>query len=83
MKKQKKYFQVIYDDKSYILVDVETDGPAIGKNSIFCFNWNITEAKSKTLREKKDAHARLIHTDGVDGFSETNLKKISDNIKCA
>ena len=65
----------MYDDKSYVLVDVETDGPAIGKNSIVCFNWNITEAKSKTLREKKDAHARLKHPDGVDGFNDSNLKK--------
>lgn len=55
---------------------------------------NITEIDAKSIREVGfdvihnpskgigDSHARLIHPDGADGFSETNLKKVSDKFKC-
>ena len=55
---------------------------------------NIAEIDAKSIREAGfdvidnptksigDAHARLIHPDGADGFSNSNLKKLSDNFKC-
>lgn len=30
-----------------------------------------------------DAHARLIHPNGVDGFSDSNLKNLSSKFKCS
>jgi hypothetical protein len=29
-----------------------------------------------------DAHARLIHPEGVDGFNDSNLKKLDSKFKC-
>ena len=56
---------------------------------------NIAEIDAKGIRDAGfdvihnptsnlgDAHARLIHPDGVNGFNENNLKKLSQNFKCS
>jgi hypothetical protein len=55
---------------------------------------NIAEIDAKKIREAGfdvihdptkrigDAHARLIHPDGIDGFNDVNLNKLSRNFKC-
>lgn len=54
----------------------------------------ISEINAKSIREAGfdvihnptkgigDAHARLIHPDGVSGFNDNNLKKLSKKFKC-
>ena len=55
---------------------------------------NIAEIDAKSIREAGfdvihnptgtigDAHARLIHPDGIDGFNKSNLSILSDKFKC-
>lgn len=56
---------------------------------------NIAEIDAKSIREEGfdvihnpskgigDSHARLIHPDSTDGFSDGNLKNLSSKFKCS
>lgn len=60
---------MMFNDKIYIIVDIETDGPVIGKNSIVCFGavvlddrglYNTFYGKMKPLTEHYTSEALAI-----------------------
>nr|WP_237397876.1 RHS repeat-associated core domain-containing protein [Gilliamella sp. Lep-s35] len=82
------------EEAAKIMRDAFPDAKKFSKLHEILNSGKIGEIDAKSIRDAGfdvihnptkgigDAHARLIHPDGADGFSNNNLKKLSDNFKC-